>query len=83
MDREQVLQVLRGRATELLELRPDQIVESASFVDDLLVDSLDLVEYTMAIEDDLDVRLPEEDLEGLTNIGQFVDVIMTKFGTPA
>ena len=52
-----------------------------SFVDDLQVDSLSLVEYTMDLEDALGIELPEEELEDLKTIGAFVDVIMGKLDT--
>ena len=55
--------------------------EDKSFVDDLQVDSLSLVEYTMDLEDALGIELPEEELEDLKTIGAFVDVIMSKLDT--
>ncbi len=81
MERAEVLQVMRDKAEELLEVDPQDVQEEKSFVDDLQVDSLSLVEYTMDLEDALGVELPEEELEGLTTIGGFLDVIMTKLDT--
>ncbi len=69
---------MRSRAADLLELEPDRLQEDVSFVRDLKVDSLDLVEYTMALEDDLGVELPEEELADLTDVRGFIDLIMTK-----
>ena len=83
MDREQVLAVLREQAVELLELSPEDIVESKSFKADLDVDSLALVEYTMAVEDELHVKLPDEDVVDLATIGEFVDLIMRKLAAAA
>lgn len=78
MTRDEVLQVMRDKAVELLEVSADDVQEDRSFVDDLQVDSLSLVEYTMDLEDTLNIALPEEELEGLTTIGGFLDVIMSK-----
>lgn len=78
MDRPAVLALLRAKAVELLDLEPDQIQEDVSFKTDLDVDSLALVEYTMALEDELDVALPEEEVADLTSIGAFVDLIVRK-----
>ena len=78
MERAEVLQVMRDKAVEMLELEPDQVQEDQSFVDDLKVDSLSLVEYTMDLEDALGIELPEEELVDLTTIGGFVDIIMSK-----
>lgn len=73
-----MLQVMRDKAVELLEVEPDAVQEDKSFVQDLDVDSLSLVEYTMDLEDALGIELPEDELTDLTTIGSFLDLIMTK-----
>lgn len=78
MERAAVLELLRTKAVELLELEPGQIQEDVSFKDDLHVDSLALVEYTMALEDDLGISLPDEQVVDLTTIGELVGLIVTK-----
>lgn len=78
MERDEVMQVMRDKAVEMLEVEADAVQEDKSFVDDLEVDSLSLVEYTMDLEDALGIELPEEELTGLTTIGAFLDLIMTK-----
>jgi len=72
------MQVMRDKAEEMLEVAPEDLQEDKSFVDDLQVDSLSLVEYTMDLEDALGVELPEEELADLKTIGAFLDVIMSK-----
>ena len=81
MERAEVLQVLRDKAVEMLEVDADAVQEGKSFVDDLRVDSLSLVEYTMDLEDALGIELPEEELTDLKTIGAFLDVIMSKLDT--
>ncbi len=78
MERAEVMQVLRDKAVELLEVDADAVQEDKSFVDDLGVDSLSLVEFTMELEDTLGISLPEEELTDVTTIGAFLDVIVTK-----
>ena len=78
MERAEVLQVLRDKAVEMLEVEADAVQEDKSFVEDLDVDSLSLVEFTMELEDTLGIELPEEDLIEVKTIGAFVDVIMSK-----
>jgi acyl carrier protein len=78
MERAEVMQVLRDKAVELLEVSADDVQDDKSFVSDLDVDSLSLVELTMALEDDLDIELPEEELVDVKTIGAFVDVIHAK-----
>ncbi len=73
-----MLQVMRDKAVEMLEVDADDVLEDKSFVDDLKVDSLSLVEYTMELEDSLGVELPEDELTDLKTIGAFLDLIMTK-----
>ena len=73
-----MLQVLRDKAVEMLEVEADAVQEDKSFVGDLDVDSLSLVEFTMELEDTLGIELPEEDLVEVKTIGAFVDVIMSK-----
>ena len=80
MERSEVLDVMRDKAVEMLEVEPDAVQEDKSFVEDLKVDSLSLVEYTMDLEDAFGIELPEDELTDLKTIGAFVDLIMTKLG---
>lgn len=70
--------VLRRTAVAYLDLEPEQVQEGLSFRTDLDVDSLALVEYTMAVEDELDIRMPDSEVLELTTISQFVDLILSK-----
>ena len=78
MERAEVMQVVRERAVEMLEVEAEAVQDDKSFVDDLQVDSLSLVEFTMELEDVLGVELPEDELTGLTTIGGLVDLITGK-----
>ena len=78
MERTEVMQVLREKAVEMLEVSADDVQDDKSFVADLQVDSLSLVELTMELEDVFGVELPEEELEDVKTIGAFVDVIHAK-----
>ena len=83
MTRDEVLQVLRDKAVEMLEGEAGAVQEDKSFGEDLKVDSLSLVEYTMDLEDELGVDLPEEELVDVKTIGAFVDVIEAKLAAKA
>lgn len=78
-----MLQVLREKAVAMLEVDAEQVQEDKSFVHDLDVDSLSLVELTMDLEDHFGIELPEEELVDVTTIGAFVDVISTKVNAAA
>ena len=60
---------------EQLGLKKDEIKSEASFVDDLGADSLDTVELVMALEEEFDIEIPDEEAEKITTIQQAVDHI--------
>ena len=64
-------------ATEL-GVKPEQITPEAKFIEDLGADSLDTVELVMALEEEFDVTVEEEELEGVTTIGGAYDLIVGK-----
>jgi acyl carrier protein len=51
---------------EQLGVNEDQVVHSASFVDDLGADSLDTVELVMALEEEFETEIPDEEAENIT-----------------
>jgi acyl carrier protein len=80
MDRAAALDTLKEVAAEVLSVDPDQVTETARFKEDLDADSLDLVELVMGLEERFDIEVPEEDLEGVTTVGQAVDLVLAKVG---
>jgi len=78
MSRDEVLAVMRDAAVELLKVDPAKVTEEATFADDLEADSLDVVELVMALEEKLDISIPEEDLEGIKTVGEALNVIAAK-----
>lgn len=78
MERSDALEAIREVAVEVLSVQPDQVTEAASFKEDLDADSLDLVELVMGLEERFNVSIPEEDLEGVTTVGQAVDLVLAK-----
>ena len=65
-------------AVEVLSVDASQVTREASFADDLDAGSLDLVELVMALEEEFDVSVEEEELEGITTIGAAYDLITGK-----
>lgn len=63
---------------EKLGLDDVEITEATSFKDDLEVDSLDLFELVMALEEEYGVEIPSEDLAGLTTVGSVIEFIKSK-----
>jgi acyl carrier protein len=68
----------RKCVVEVLSVSEDQVVPDAKFGDDLDADSLDLVELIMALEEEFDVEVPEEELEGIGTVGQAFDLVVGK-----
>jgi acyl carrier protein len=65
-------------AVEVLQVTPEQVTLEAKFGEDLDADSLDLVELVMALEEAFDIEVPEEELEGITTIGQAYELVTGK-----
>jgi acyl carrier protein len=68
----------KSRAVEVLSVQADQVVPTAKFADDLDADSLDLVEFVMALEEEFDINVEESELEGVDTIGQAFDLVKSK-----
>ena len=81
MERDEALAALREVAVEVLSVEPDVVTFEARFKEDLDADSLDLVELVMGLEERFDIEVPEDDLEGVTTVGQAVDLVLTKVGS--
>ena len=53
----------------------DEIANDASFVDDLGADSLDTVELVMALEEEFECEIPDEEAEKITTVQQAIDYV--------
>ena len=71
---------LQKCVTETLSVEDAQVTPTAKFADDLDADSLDLVELVMALEEEFDISVPEEDLEGIATVGDAYDLVVNKLG---
>lgn len=78
MDRAAALEALTKAAVEVLSVEADQVTEDASFADDLEADSLDLAELVMALEDEFDITVEEDELEGITTVQNALDLVSGK-----
>jgi acyl carrier protein len=65
---------------EQLDVPKDDVVPEASFVDDLGADSLDQVELIMAMEEDFDISIPDEDAEKIGTVQNAIDYIKKATG---
>ncbi len=60
---------------EQLSVSEDEVVPTASFIEDLGADSLDNVELVMALEEEFDTEIPDEDAEKITTVQSAIDYI--------
>ncbi len=60
---------------EQLGVKEEEVTKEASFVDDLGADSLDTVELVMALEEEFECEIPDEEAEKITTVQQAIDFI--------
>ena len=74
---EELFDKVKDVIAEQLNVEGDEVHEDSSFVDDLGADSLDLVELVMALEDNFDMKIPDEDVESIKTVGDAITYIET------
>ena len=78
MSDEELFERFTKCAVDVLAVDAAQVTKEAKFADDLEADSLDLVELVMALEEEFDVSVDEEELEGVETIGAAYDLVVGK-----
>lgn len=73
-----MLESLKEVLVEKLDLDADKIAEGTSFKDDLGVDSLDLFDLVMVLEDKYGIEIPSEDLESIVTVGDMINYLKDK-----
>jgi acyl carrier protein len=73
--KEEIVGKVNDLITASLGVSPDEVVPSASFIDDLGADSLDIVELVMAIEKQFSIEIPDEDAEKISTVQHAIDYI--------
>jgi acyl carrier protein len=73
-----IFERFRTCAVNVLSVDPDKVTLEAKFADDLDADSLDLVEFVMALEEEFDINVEEEELEGIETVGAAFDLVKSK-----
>ena len=75
MSSEEIFEKVKSVIVEQLGTEEVNITLEASFIDDLGADSLDIVELIMALEEEFDLEIPDEDAEKIATVGDVVDYI--------
>jgi|TARA_B110000495_G_C22373423_1_gene242478 acyl carrier protein len=73
--KEEIVAKVTDLITQSLGVSPDEVVGSASFIDDLGADSLDIVELVMLIEKEFSIEIPDEDAEKISTVQHAIDYI--------
>ena len=66
---------IKGVIAKQLGLRVEQLKDEATFMDDLGTDSLEIIELVMALEDEFEIDIPDEEAEKLLAVGDVVNYI--------
>ncbi|AAM24693.1 Acyl carrier protein [Caldanaerobacter subterraneus subsp. tengcongensis MB4] len=70
-----IFEKVRNIIAEQLGIDPEEITMESSFIDDLGADSLDIVELIMALEEEFDIEIPDEDAEKIKTVGDVVEYL--------
>ena len=77
MSEKSIEQRVKDIIVEQLGVKPDQVTPEAKFIEDLGADSLDTVELVMALEEEFECEIPDEDAEKITSVQQAIDYVNT------
>lgn len=78
MTRDEIAAKVKNIIVEQLGVNAEEVKDEASFIDDLGADSLDTVELVMALEEEFNAEIPDEDAEKLRTVGDAVNYIDQK-----
>ena len=74
----EIAEKVKSIIIDKLGVEESEVTPEASFTNDLGADSLDTVELIMALEEEFDLEIPDEDAEGLTTVKAVIDYIEDK-----
>ncbi len=77
---DEMFETFKQCATKLLSVEPEKVTMDAKFSEDLGADSLDLVEFVMALEEAFDINIDDTELEGVETVGQAFALVQAKKG---
>lgn len=83
MEMPELQERVRGILADQLAVPLDKVTMEARFAEDLDADSLDLVEAVLALEEELGIEVPEQEMEGVKTVRQAVELVAGKLGVAA
>ncbi|MFR4176711.1 MAG: acyl carrier protein [Lactococcus raffinolactis] len=78
MSKEDLFSKIKENLVETLELDADNVTLETNIVEDLGADSISLMEFTLALEDEFGIEISDEDAEHILTLGQVVDYVSNK-----
>lgn len=75
---DELFETFKQCAAKELSVEPEKVTLDAKFSEDLGADSLDLVEFVMALEEAFDINIEDTELEGVETVGQAFDLVKSK-----
>ena len=78
MDMQKTRERVKKVISDQLGVEVEKIKDDASFVEDLGADSLDTVELVMALEEEMEIEIPDEDAEKITTVQKAIDYVSSQ-----
>ena len=78
MSKEDLFAKIKENLVDTLELDADHVTLETNIVEDLGADSISLMEFTLALEDEFGIEISDEDAEHILTLGQVVDYVSNK-----
>lgn len=78
---QEIEEKVKKAIVDKLGVEETKVTPEASFINDLGADSLDTVELVMKFEEEFDIKIPDEDAEKITSVGDAIKYIQEKLGT--
>ena len=75
---EEINERIKSIIAEQLGVNMEEVIPEASFIEDLGADSLDIVELIMALEEEYDMEIPDEDAEKIQSVEDVISYIQAK-----
>ncbi|MDR0528680.1 MAG: acyl carrier protein [Zoogloeaceae bacterium] len=75
MEETEIIKRVKKVVVEQLSVQETDVKDESSFIEDLGADSLDTVELVMALEEEFECEIPDEEAEKITTVKQAVDYI--------
>jgi acyl carrier protein len=78
MSNENVVERVKSIIVDQLNVAAEEVTPEASFIEDLGADSLDIVELIMALEEEYDIEIPDEDAEKIQTVQDVINYVSTR-----